>query len=72
MVLKSTLATLALMSAAQAKPVAQAVDGARAAEGCGLSVSDPASWAASGGEKLLFEYLDKSGPGRAIRISAKF
>lgn len=61
---KSTLANLALVSIAGASPIAQAADFGKGATECGLAPEDPKSWGASGAEKLLGEWLDKNGPGR--------
>jgi hypothetical protein len=69
---KSTLANLALVSVVGASPIAQAVDFGRGATECGLAPEDPKSWAASGAEKLLGEWLDKNGPGKIIGTKAKF
>lgn len=65
---KSTLANLALVSITGASPIAQAVDFGRGATECGLAPEDPKSWGASGAEKLLGEWLDKNGPGRKIEF----
>lgn len=59
--MKSTLARLALVSIAGASPIAQVADGEKVAASCGLAVDDPKSWAESGGEKLLGEWLDTKG-----------
>ncbi|KAH7380204.1 hypothetical protein DE146DRAFT_670770 [Phaeosphaeria sp. MPI-PUGE-AT-0046c] len=61
-IVKSTLAKLALVSIAGASPIAQAVDFGRGATECGLAPEDPKSWGASGADKLLGEWLDKNGP----------
>jgi hypothetical protein len=59
--LKSPLAKLALISIAGASPIAQnALE--KSAQNCGLSAFDPKSWAASGAEKMLGDWLDKNGP----------
>jgi hypothetical protein len=38
------------------------------AQNCGLKAFEPASWAESGAEKLLGDWLDKNGPGKASNV----
>ncbi|KAF2761441.1 hypothetical protein EJ05DRAFT_536215 [Pseudovirgaria hyperparasitica] len=60
---KSIWAKLALIAIAQASPITQdlgEVD--ESAQNCGLKAFEPKSWAESGAEKFLGEWLDKNGP----------
>jgi hypothetical protein len=68
--LRSTLATVALVSIANATPIAQVgqTDPNRAAQSCGLSATDPKSWKDSGAEKFLADYIDKNGPGNTHQV----
>lgn len=74
---KTILATLALIAATQASPIAHPQENIEPdnptetednAKNCGLKAFEPASWAESGAEKYLGDWLDNNGPGKAINI----
>lgn len=67
-VFRSTLATLALIYIAGASPITQdtVTNLEKRARDCKLDAFDPKSWAASGAEKKLGDFLDKNGPGKSI------